>query len=184
MTLVAPGLALIAPTVATKPWNLVRFPFHSCDPLRRAGDCIVSKIHRRCTGVVGPANECELKPALAGDRLHDSERLLQCLQNRALLDVKFHVSPEYRFPKQPEEFLAGFNPNSSMALRTEIPRGSLRCRSSSSSLPVSARLPMNGVPKRTPSSSEKPTTSIPNGSRRPSKASSNATASTTPSTPS
>ena len=71
-----------------------------------------------------------------------------------------------------------------MASRTEIPLASRRFRSSSSSLPTSARLPMNGVPKRTPSSSEKPTTSTANGSRRASRDSRRATAITTPRTPS
>src|ERR1700680_1858522 len=49
-------------------------------------------MHWRCTSMVGPANECELQPALASDRIHDSQRSLPCLQNRTLLDVEFHVA--------------------------------------------------------------------------------------------
>ena len=44
-----------------------------------------------------------------------------------------------------------------------------RCEQIASRPPISARLPMNGTPKRTPSSSENPITSMANGSVRPSK---------------
>src|SRR5207248_6182045 len=107
----------------------------------------------------------------------------QFLQHRPLLDVKFDESQNVvaqscfgKFVRVQTKIL--------IALRTEIPSASLRARSSSSSLLRSARLPMNGTPNRTPSSSENPMTSIANGSFNPRKDSTSSIARTTPNIPS
>ncbi len=117
-----------------QPRNFVRLPLDRGDPLCRAGNRIVAKMHRRRTRVVGAAQKCELQPALAGDGIHHSQRPLQCLQNRALLDVEFHVAQNI-VSQRSLGISPGFKPKSSMALRTEIPCASWRLRSSSSSLP-------------------------------------------------
>ena len=92
MTLVAPGLASIAPTVATNPGTL--FASRSTAVIHSAAPAIAS--WRRCIGVV-PAwlarptnvNSSRLWPAIASTT--PSGRFSR-LQNRALLDVEFHVA--------------------------------------------------------------------------------------------
>src|ERR1700756_599503 len=62
------------------------------DPLRGRGQRIATKIHRRRSRVVGVPRECELQPALAGNRFDHSQRQAGILQHRPLLNVELEVT--------------------------------------------------------------------------------------------
>ena len=130
--------------------------------------------------MVGMTQECELQSALPGNAFHRCTGEDSIVPAPVLARYETQCSPAASPCNAASGIFLGSSPYASIAFRTEVPCASRMPRSSSSNLPTSARLPMNGVPKRTPSSSEKPTTSIANGSRSPCSSSSSATASTTP----
>ena len=129
------------------------------------------RVHRAKMHGVVPAwlerprntNSSRLCPAMVSTT---TERPLHGLQNRALLDMKFHVAQNIVADGAMEAL-----EDSTQNLRWPGARkspGDLDARAVPCRIcPTKARLPMNGVPKRAPSSSEKPTISIPNGSRFP-----------------
>src|SRR6202795_1687269 len=61
-------------------------------PLGSGGKRIMAEIHRRRSSVIGVPHECELQPALAGDRFDDSERPIGVLEHWPLLNVEFHIA--------------------------------------------------------------------------------------------
>ena len=54
----------------------------------------MAEIHRRRSSVIGVPHECELHPALAGDRFDDSERPAGVLEHRPLLNVELHIAED------------------------------------------------------------------------------------------
>src|ERR1700674_353250 len=52
----------------------------------------MTEIHRRRSSMIGVPHECELHPALTGDRFDDSERPVDVLEHRPLLNVEFHIA--------------------------------------------------------------------------------------------
>src|SRR4029077_13241385 len=72
-------------------------PFYRSDPLGRSSDSIITKMHRRRTRVVCPANECQLQAALAGDGVDNPQRSSQFLQDRTLLDMELDVGKNIAF---------------------------------------------------------------------------------------
>src|SRR5713226_5430117 len=62
------------------------------DPLGSGGKRIMAEIHRRRSRVIGVPHEGELHPALAGYRFDDSERPVDVLEHRPLLNVEFHIA--------------------------------------------------------------------------------------------
>ena len=86
------GLGIYLPHGGHQSRDLEGLALDHGDPLRSAGNCIVAKMHGRRTGMVGLANENELQPALAGNRVDRRQRPAQRLKNRTLFDVKFEVA--------------------------------------------------------------------------------------------
>ena len=125
----------------------------------------------------------KIETALSGDGFDHGDGQVETLELRSLLDVKFQI---------PQNIAAQLSLG--CARRVEAERAdrlgdgaAVRVAAGEKigvERPTSARLPMNGTPKRTPSSSENATTSMPNSKRRPRSSSISARASTTPSTPS
>ena len=112
--------------------------------------------------MVGLAGEGELHARLAGDGVDDAERMVFALEHGALLDVELEVA-EGVASMRAAGSSSGSRPKVRMASATVMPSRSVRARVSASSSPMRARLPRNGMPKRTPSSSEKPMTSMAKG---------------------
>ena len=108
--------------------------------------------------------------ALSGDRVDDAERQAEALEHRSLLDVELEIAERVGSATRASSSRGGIEAEvANRVAHADAVRIAARRAASSSSVPTSARLPMNGTPKRTPSSSEKPTTSMLNGSRRPSQ---------------
>ena len=161
-----------------------RVALHGGDPLGRAGEGVAALRHRRGPGMIRRAIEREVEAALPGDGFDHAHRQAQALEHRPLFDVEFEIRrPRGRRPCIGHLGWIQAVVGHRLAHATVPPRPGARA-ASASAVPASARLPMNGTPKRTPSSSENPTTSMANGNaRRPSRPTSS-TPSTTPSTPS
>ena len=127
------------------------------DPLRRAGKSVVAQMHGGGSGMVGLAIESQRVAALADNRLDDPQAEVKSFQHRPLLDVEFDVGEGggmqdgLRNRGRVETELLD-DPGDGVSLGVPL-------LEQSSISPMRARLPMNGTPKRTPSSSEKATTS-------------------------
>ena len=152
--------ASILPTVATSAGT--RAASRSTAPIHSAAPASASR--RKCIGVVPawlalPLN-VHVEPALSGDGVTTpSGRFRAC---RAPVPARCET-PDSRalgLRHAASPTAAGFRPNARIASATDTPSASRIASSASSRVPTSARLPMNGTPKRTPSSSENPTTSM------------------------
>ena len=136
------------------------------ESIRRRRHCVASSAHRRGTGVIGAPGESESrrasKPTMASTT---ADRQAQSVEHGALLDVEFEVADGASADARPLPILSRIE---TVVTNRVTNRSRHGCRSWPArhrpTEPTSARLPMKGTPKRTPSSSEKPTTSMVNGS--------------------
>ena len=103
ITLVAPGSGFDFSYGRNQTRQLHRLVFDGGDPLRRTREGIKAKVHGRCSGVIGAAQECELQSALSDDGFDGGEGLMQCIQNRALFDVKLKVAEGIVFQLGPRK---------------------------------------------------------------------------------
>ena len=162
------------PTVVTSPD--VRSARSSTAAIHSAAPAAASR--RAAIGVVpawfaDPVNVSG-QSALSDDGADDGNGDGEAIEHGALFDVEFEIakcailgSRVADARRVQAEVADGVGDGS--AVRIDTPSRS------ASRVPASARLPMNGAPKRTPSSSENPTTSIENGSGRCSSSSTSAT---------
>ena len=162
----------------------MRLRFDGHNPLRRTGDRIMTRVHGRRAGVVGGADKGDIETALSGDRLDDRQRQAETIEHRPLFDVELEVAGQRLLRRARLPAGRGRDRNGEWRPARSRRPASRRSRVSSSSVPMKARLPMNGTPKRTPSSSEKPTISMLKGKRQPWHRSTSATPITTPRMPS
>ena len=92
MTLVAPGSAVMAPTVPTRP-ALVRLAefLDRDDAFGGAGQRVAPQRHRHRAGVTGHAGEVRRQPRGAGYCRHHADGKVLLLQHRPLLDMQFDI---------------------------------------------------------------------------------------------
>ena len=165
MTLPAPELDSTLPTVATRPGSASGVALDLGDPLRGGGEGVVAETaHGRGACVVGLAGEDELHAGLADDGLDDAEWRAFALEDWALLDVELEVAEGGVDRWTAAGISAGSRPKLRMASATLMPSRSVRARVAASSSPTRRVMPRKGLAKRTPSSSEKPMTSMAKGS--------------------
>ena len=115
--------------------------------------------------MAGRADERHVRACLAGDGVDDAKRQIEVFEHRPLLDVELEIAERFRRRTRVGD-PAGIETEVAGSRREACgPPASRAIEQPASNVPASARLPMNGTPKRTPSSSEKPTTSMANGRR-------------------
>ena len=144
----------------------VRLAFDDTDPFGGAGHGVAPHGHWRRTRMIGCTGERHDETGLAGDGTRRSPRGCRGLEHRPLFDVQFEIAKRLdrrRVAWNDARVEAELADN--VGDRTAV-RIDARRRNSSSTVPIKARLPMNGTPNRTPSSSENPAISIANGSGR------------------
>jgi hypothetical protein len=144
-------------------------PFDRTNPFRGCGQSIAAKLHGGGASVVRLAGEGKRAARLTGNGINCGQRLIQSIENRTLLNMKFQVpkcvliGARFRNADRLEPEGAGF-----ISVQIAYERSASDKRSAN----------------LTPSSSENPITSISKGNLRPFRSSTRATPITTPSTPS
>ena len=93
MTLVAPGVAWMYPTVPTSPLASVR-QNSSIAPMHSAAPRVAAKRHRHRAGVPGHAGQPRGKPCRTSDRADHTDGQVLSFQHRPLLDVQFEIGKQ------------------------------------------------------------------------------------------
>jgi hypothetical protein len=166
MTLVAPGSAVMAPTVPTRPapsvlQNSSTATMHSAAP--------ASASRRSAIGTV-PAWPA-MPERFAASRVAPDIAVTTptgrfcCFQHRPLLDMQFDIGMQLAAGTGRRADMLRFEPKLHHRLAHGEAVRVARVEHALIKVPATARLPSKVEAKRTPSSSAKPTTSIANGNR-------------------
>ena len=169
MTLVAPGVAWMYPTVPTSPRRIGQAQLLDLDDaFGRARQRVAPQCHRHGAGVTGHAGEPRRQTGGAGNRADHADRQIFRLQHRALLDVQLDIGQQFAARPCGGADMIGVETelNQRLAHRDVRQRPWTPARVSLK-VPATARLPSRVDANRTPSSSAKPVTSTANGKRFP-----------------
>ena len=129
------------------------------DELGCSGKSVATQIHGRRAGMIRMAREVEAKASLPHDAVTAAtERPSDSSSGPCSMCIS--TKPMASGSSAALSIRAGSSPKARMASSSVMPSASFRASSAGSKRPATARLPIKGTPKRTPSSSENAMTSM------------------------
>ena len=165
MTLIAPGFASMRPTVPTSSGSSAARFFRRRARIPPPRPAHRGAVHGHGAGMARLAAQRDAKAGEAVDRGDHAHRQAFGLEHRALLDVELRVGENLAFLRFTLARCFGLQPELRRnACAIDVPRRPSSRAPRGRACRRFARLPRSVVPKRTPSSSPKPTTSIAKGS--------------------